>query len=310
MSPVRGKTGGGVSAGRGESMQVPAVFDYERASTVEDALALLVRHGPEARLIAGGHSLLPMMKLRLARPDVVIDINELRELDYIRVEGDELAIGAMTRHATVLESPLLAQHYHIFAEAERVIADPLVRNRGTVGGSLCQADPSEDLSAVFAALRGRVMIRSATQTRTVDARGFHVGPYQTEVRDAEILTEVRVPLRPGSGSCYQKVERRAGDWSIAAAGAFVQLEGDLVVDVGIGITAVGAEQFTCSEAEEILKGSDGSESVVETAARRCGELCNPSADQRGPVDYKRHLVAVLVGRALTKSIARAKGDMS
>ncbi len=291
-------------------MQVPAVFDYERASTVEDALALLRRHGADARLIAGGHSLLPMMKLRLARPEVLVDINGLKELDYIRLEGDELAIGAMTRHATVLSSTLLAQHYHIFAEAERVIADPLVRNRGTVGGSLCQSDPSEDLSAVFAALHARMVIRSATETRSVDAKGFHVGPYQSAVRDGEILTEVRVPLRPGSGSSYRKVERRAGDWSIAAVGAVVQLQSGTVVDAGIGITAVGAEQFTCTEAEELLRGSDASESVVEAAAKRCGELCNPSPDQRGPVDYKRHLVEVLAGRALRTAIARAKGDVN
>src|ERR1700730_15877529 len=139
---------------RGRRVQVPAPFEYERATSVDHALALLDRHGSEARLVAGGHSRLPMMKLRLARPETLIDINDLSDLDYIRLDGDEIAIGALTRHAGLLDSALLAEHYRIFADAERVIADPIVRNRGTIGGSLCQADPSEDLSAVLSALRG------------------------------------------------------------------------------------------------------------------------------------------------------------
>jgi carbon-monoxide dehydrogenase medium subunit len=289
-------------------VQTPAPFEYQRAGTVDEAVALLIRHGPEARLLAGGHSLLPMMKLRLARPETLIDINGLVDLEYIRVEGDEIAIGAMTRHAAVLESAVLAEHYRIFAEAERVIADPLVRNRGTVGGSLCQADPSEDLSAVFAALRGRAVIRSSAGTRSVDLRQFHQGPYETAVGPEEILVEVRVPIRPGVGSAYRKVERRAGDWSIAAAGAFVQLDGDVVADVGIGITAVGAEHFTCVEAEDLLRGHAVSEQAVAAAAETCASRCNPSVDQRGPEDYKRHLVGVLVARALDLSVARARGD--
>lgn len=292
-------------------MQVPAPFEYERAGSVEEAIALLSRHGPEARLVAGGHSLLPMMKLRLARPEALIDINALADLDYIRVEGDRIAIGAMTRHAGVLESAVLAEHYRIFAEAERVIADPIVRNRGTVGGSLCQADPSEDLSAVFAALRGSAVIRSASGERTAELRDFHVGPYETVVGDAEMLVEVRVPIRTRTGSAYEKVERRAGDWSVAAAGAFVQLgDGDTVADVGIGLTAVGAEHFTCTEAEAQLRGGPATPEAIAAAAAVCAERCRPSADQRGPVDYKRHLVGVLVGRALTRSVARARGEES
>ncbi|MBO0730763.1 MAG: xanthine dehydrogenase family protein subunit M, partial [Acidimicrobiaceae bacterium] len=221
-------------------MQVPAPFTYERAGSVDEAVALLNRHGPEARLIAGGHSLLPMMKLRLARPETLIDINNLTDLDYIRVEKDEIAIGAMTRHASVLDSGVLAEHYRIFADAERVIADPIVRNRGTVGGSLCQADPSEDLSAVFAALRGTAVIRAGSGNRTVGLREFHVGPYETAVGDGEMLVEVRVPIRTTAGSTYEKVERRAGDWSVAAVGTFVELSGDgAIADVGIGLTAVG-----------------------------------------------------------------------
>ncbi len=290
-------------------MQVPAPFEYERAGSVDEAIALLNRHGPEARVIAGGHSLLPMMKLRLARPETLIDINSLSDLDYIRVEGDEIAIGAMTRHAAVLDSAVLSEHYRIFAEAEAVIADPIVRNRGTVGGSLCQADPSEDLSAVFAALRGTAVIRGMQGSRTVDLRSFHLGPYETAVRDGEILVEVRVPIRTNAGSAYEKVERRAGDWSVAATGTFVQLATDgAVADVGIGITAVGAEHFTCVEAEEQLRGSAPTAEAIRAAAALCAESCRPSADQRGPVEYKRHLVGVLVARALSRSTARARGE--
>lgn len=292
-------------------MQVPAPFEYERAGSVDEAVALLARHGPGARLVAGGHSLLPMMKLRLARPEALIDINALSALDYVKVDGDEIAIGAMTRHAGVLDSAVLAEHYRIFAEAERVIADPIVRNRGTVGGSLCQADPSEDLSAVFAALRGSAVIRSGSETRRVGLREFHVGPYETAVGDGEILVEVRVPIRPRAGSAYEKVERRAGDWSIAAAGAFVELgAGGEVADVGIGLTAVGADRFSCEEAEDSLRGGPASPEAFERAAAICAARCDPQPDQRGPVDYKRHLVGVLAGRALSRSAARARGEVS
>jgi carbon-monoxide dehydrogenase medium subunit len=292
----------------GAHMQVPAPFEYERATSVDHALALLERHGPDARIIAGGHSMLPMMKLRLARPEMLIDVNDLTDLSYIRLEGDVLAIGGMTRHAALLDSALLAEHYRIFAEAERVIADPTVRNRGTIGGSFCQADPSEDLSAVGAALRASMVIRSSSGTRTVPVREFHDGPYQTVVGPAEMLVEVRVPIRPGAGSAYQKVERRAGDWAIAAVGAFVQLNGDIVADCGIGLTAVGAQHFTCAAAEDHLRGKPATAENFAAAAQICYEAVSPSSDQRGPADYKRHLARELTTRALTRSTARARGE--
>ena len=288
-------------------MQVPAPFEYERATSVDHALALLERHGSESRLLAGGHSLLPMMKLRLARPETLIDINDLRDLDYIRIDGDSIAIGAMTRHASLLDSALLAEHYRIFADAERVIADPIVRNRGTIGGSLCQADPSEDLSAVCAALRAEAVIRSPGGSETIDMRTFHTGPYETVVTGTKMLVEIRVPIRTGIGSAYEKVERRAGDWAIAAAGAFIQLEEDTVSDVGIGLTAVGAPRFTCEAAEQLLRGHAPTPERLAASSEACRESCNPQSDQRGPVDYKRHLVGVLVERALTRALIRATG---
>lgn len=290
-------------------MQTPAPFEYERATSVDNALALLERHGPEARLVAGGHSLLPMMKLRLAAPEFLIDINDLTELDYIRIDGADIAIGAMTRHAGVLSSPILAEHYPIFRDAEQVIADPIVRNRGTIGGSVCQADPSEDLSAVASALGMTMVIQSREGSRTVPARGFHAGPYESVVGPAEMLVELRVPIRPGCGSAYEKLDRRAGDWAIAAGGCFISMDvGGVVTDVGIGLTAVGAPQFCCPEAEAALLGSVASDENLTLAAVKAAEAANPQTDQRGPADYKRHLAGELTKRALRRAVRRARGE--
>jgi aerobic carbon-monoxide dehydrogenase medium subunit len=292
-------------------MQTPAPFGYERATSVDDAIALLERLGPEARLVAGGHSLLPMMKLRLARPEHLIDINGLAdELSYIRVERDELHIGAMTRHAELLASALAGEHFRIFHDAERVIADPIVRNRGTVGGSIGQADPSEDLSAVFSALRATVAIQGSGGSRDVPARAFFLGPYETAVGDAEMITEIRVPIRPGAGSAYQKVERRAGDWAVAAAGACVWLDGDTLAEVGIGLTAVGAENFCAASAEDALRGHTVSDDAINAAGELAAAHCNPATDQRGPADYKRHLAGELTKRALRLAVARARREES
>jgi carbon-monoxide dehydrogenase medium subunit len=287
-------------------MQVPAPFQYERATSVEHALALLARYGPDSRVVAGGHSLLPMMKLRLAQPEALVDINDLSELAQLRLDGDDLSIGAMVRHAQLLDSAVAGEHFAILREAERVIADPVVRNRGTVGGSLCQADPSEDLSAVFCALRAELVCIGPEGSRTVAAREFLVGPYETALADGEMLVEVRVRIRP-NGSAYQKVERRAGDWAVAAAGAVVELSGDTVTEVGIGLTAVGAEGGVAAGSEDFLRGGPATEERFVEAGRIAAEQCSPSADQRGPVDYKRHLAGELVTRALRVAAARAQG---
>ncbi len=288
-------------------MQTPAPVDYVRATSVANALSLLAQHGEESRLLAGGHSLLPMMKLRLARPEVLIDLQEVAELRGIKIEGDEIVIGAMVTHAEVMASPILTEHYAIFREAEKVIADPIVRNKGTVGGSMCQADPSEDLSAVASALKGSVVIQNASGMRTVAIREFHEGPYETKVLDGEILTEVRFPIRPGSGSAYEKVERRVGDWPVASVGTFVTLKNGVVSDCGIGLTAVGAEHFCSPEAEAFLIGKAPTAENIAAAAELAAAGCNPSADQRGPVDYKKHLAKELTLRALTRSVAASQG---
>ncbi|WP_214407570.1 FAD binding domain-containing protein [Pseudonocardia lacus] len=291
-------------------MQVPAQFDYERATGVAHAIALLTRYGPESRLVAGGHSLIPMMKLRIANPETLIDINDLDELKGISIASadgaDALRIGAMVRHTELLESPLAVEHFPILVDAERVIADPVVRNRGTIGGSLCQADPSEDLSAAFTALHAVAVIEGADGRREVSAREFHTGPYQTVVGDAEILVEVRVPIRPGSGSAYEKVERRVGDWAVAAGGAALWLDADTITEVGIGLTAVGAEHFCAAQAEDYLRGGPVTEERFVEAGRIAAEHVRPTADQRGPEDYKRHLAGELTTRALRRAAARAQ----
>jgi carbon-monoxide dehydrogenase medium subunit len=213
----------------------------------------------------------------------------------------------MARHNDLLDPALVGEHFSMLHDAERVIADPVVRNRGTIGGSLCQADPAEDLSAALSALHAEVVIRGSSGERTVPVREMHVGPYQTVVGDAEILTHVRIPIRNGCGSAYEKIERRVGDWAIAAVGAVVWLDGDTIVDAGIGLCAVGAEHFASPEAEQALRGNPVSDDVIAAAAAAAAASSNPSTDQRGPAEYKRHLVGELTGRALQRAIARAKG---
>jgi aerobic carbon-monoxide dehydrogenase medium subunit len=290
-------------------VQTPAPFEYERATSLEGAIASLQRLGSDARVIAGGHSLLPMMKLRLAQPEHLIDINDLHELSYI-TETDspapEIRIGALTRHVELLKSEVLARHFPLFADAEEVIADPVVRNRGTIGGSLCQADAAEDLSAVCSAIKAEVVIRGADGERVVGMDEFHLGPYMTAVSDGELLTEVRIPLRAGaSGSAHEKVERRAGDWAIAAASAAVWMDGGKIVEVGLALSAVGPTTVHLKRAEELLRGAAPSEETFTLAAKIATSDCSPSADGRGPVDYKRHLAGVVTQRALRRAVTRA-----
>jgi carbon-monoxide dehydrogenase medium subunit len=290
-------------------VQVPAPFEYERATTVDQAIGLMERLGGSARLIAGGHSLLPMMKLRLANFDHLIDINPLHaELSYIRVAGDEVRIGAMTRHRELLESDELAAAFPIFREAEKVIADPIVRNRGTLGGSLCQADPSEDLSAVCTTLDASCVIRGpGGAERVVSMADFHVGPYETAVADGEILTEVRFPLRPGGGSAYEKVERRAGDWAVVSAGAAVWLAGGRIVDARVGLAAVGPNTTGIPEISAALRGREPAEELYAEAGAIAARSCDPATDTRGSAEYKRHLANELTKRTLRRAVERAKG---
>ena len=286
-------------------MQTPAPFDYERATSVEGVIAALERLGPEARIIAGGHSLLPMMKLRLATPEHLIDINDLAELSYIREQDGEIRIGALTRHVDLLRSELLARHFPLFRDAEEVIADPVVRNRGTIGGSLAQADAAEDLSSVCSAAKADVVIQGSAGMRVVAMESFHIGPYTTAVGAGDLLTEVRLPVRPGAGSAHEKVERRAGDWAIAAASAALWIDAGRIADAGLALSAVAMTTVHVTRAEELLRGETPSEELWAAAGAIASEDCSPGADGRGPVDYKRHLAGVLTQRALRRAAARA-----
>ena len=290
-------------------MQVPGPFEYERATSVDQAIQLMDRLGSTARLVAGGHSLLPMMKLRLANFDYLIDINDLHaELGFITVGATEVRIGAMTRHRELLESAELAAVFPIFRDAERVIADPVVRNRGTLGGSLCQADPSEDLSAVCTTLDASCVIRGPGGTRTVSMEDFHRGPYETAVGDGEMLLEVVFPVRPRGGSAYEKVERRAGDWAVTSAGAAVWLNADgTIADARVGLAAVGPNTTGIPAISQALRGREPSEAVYAEAAALASQNCDPATDQRGTAEYKRHLAGELTRRTLRKSVERIQG---
>jgi len=248
------------------------------------------------------------MKLRLAVPDHVIDIDPLAgELGYVREDGGEIRIGAMTRHRDLLESEVLARRLAIFTDAERVIADPVVRNRGTIGGALCQADPSEDLSAVCAAIGARMVIRGSGGVRVIGMREFHRGPYETAVAPAEMLVEIRVAAPERCGSAYEKVDRRAGDWAVVAAGASVALDADgTIARAGIALAAAGGD-ITAAAAEAALAGQAPSDELFAHAAGLAAAACSPVSDQRGSADYKRHVAGVLTERVLRRAAARAEG---
>jgi carbon-monoxide dehydrogenase medium subunit len=290
-------------------MQVPGPFEYERASSVDHAIGLLDRLGEGALIVAGGHSLLPMMKLRIANPEYLIDINDLAtQLAYIVADPAVVRIGALTRHREALESDELAAVCPIFRDAERVIADPVVRNRGTVGGSLCQADPAEDLTTVCAVLGAVCLAQGPSGSREVAIIDFFLGPYETSLAHNEMLVEIRIPLRPNSSSAYAKVERRVGDWAVTAAGAAVTLDRDTIIDARVGLTAVNADAAELATVADVLVGRQPTDEVFAEAARRAGDACRPLSDMRGSADYKRHLAGELTKRTLRTAAARARGE--
>jgi len=246
-----------------------------------------------------------MMKLRLANLEYLIDINDLHdELGYIRIEPSQISIGAMARHRELLDSDELASAFPIFRDAERVIADPVVRNRGTLGGSLCQADPSEDLSAVCTTLAASCVIRGSSGEHVVTMDEFYRGPYETAVADGEMLVEVRIPIRANGSSAYEKVERRAGDWAVVSAGAAVWMDGGVISDARVGLAAVGPNTTGIPAISEVLRGKAPSEELYAKAGAIAAESCRPATDTRGSAEYKRHLAAELTKRALRRSIAR------
>lgn len=283
-------------------------FSYDAPTSLEEAIALLHQHGDEAKILAGGHSLIPMMKLRFASPTHLIDLNNVPGLSYIKEEDGYLKIGAMTKEVEVEESDLLKSKYHLFADATKLIADPQVRNFGTLGGNLAHGDAANDHPAVMMALGAEVEITGQEGKRVVSIDEFFFGFYMTAVQHGEVLTEIRIPAAEGRyGSAYHKAERKVGDYATAGVAAMVQIGADgKCTRAGIGLTNVNSVPMRASRSEEVLIGSDLSEDVINQAAQYASEDCNPSADLRGDEDYKRHLVKVITKRMLNKAISRAQ----
>ncbi len=258
-------------------------------------------------MLAGGHSLVPMMKLRLASPEVVIDIHKLDgELRYIRDDGGVLKIGALVRHQDLLESELIKERYAVLGEAEALIADPLVRNMGTVGGSLANGDPGEDLPAAFVALGCEVIVRGPDGERTISIDDLYAGFYETILEPGEIVTEARISWAPDASS-YTKVKRRTGDYAAAAIGVALNMNGEEIEDVRVGMCGVGSTTLRARGAEELLRGQRPDAELYKRAGERAAEESEPLDDARGTAPFKRDLVRVLLGRALAKAVERVEG---
>ncbi len=287
---------------------IPAPFDYAAPASLEEAFILLEQHGDEAKILAGGHSLIPMMKLRFASPEFLIDINNIPGLAYIREEGGYLKIGALTREAELESSRIIHARYPIFLDATKLIADPQVRNMGTVGGNIAHGDAANDHPAVMMALRAEAAISSAEGRRTVPIDEFFFGFYMTAIQPNEILTEIRIPVPgPRTGNAYHKLERKVGDY--ATAGVAVQLtldEQGICTYAGIGLTNVNPVPLRAARSEEVLLGHKPDEERIELAGQYAAEDCNPSSDLRGDEEYKRAVVKVLTKRMINKAIERAK----
>jgi aerobic carbon-monoxide dehydrogenase medium subunit len=284
---------------------IPAAFDYERAESVDHAVELLGQHGDEAKLIAGGHSLLPLMKLRLARPSVLVDIDRLSDLEYVREDGDRIEIGALTRIADVAADPLLARHNALVAFAAGEVGDPQVRHRATIGGSLAHGDPASDPPTVMLTLDAELVVRGPSGDRTVPAAGFFRSLFETELGPQEVLTAVRVPkLAPGTGWSYQKFHRRALDWAIVGVAAVVERSNGRVSRGAVGLTNMGITPLRASAVEQALEGAEATDQAVAAAANLAPEGTDPVSDTNGSAGYRSELSKVLVRRAIQEALSR------
>jgi carbon-monoxide dehydrogenase medium subunit len=270
---------------------IPLAFDYARASSADEAVALLTEHGDEAKLLAGGHSLLPLMKLRLAAPSVLIDVGRLGDLSYIREEGDQIAVGALTRHHDVEHSDLLAEHIPLLKRAAGMVGDPQVRHRGTIGGSLAHGDPASDLPAVVLALGGTLVAQGPSGTREIAASDFFTGFLETALAPSELLTEIRLPKVTGAGWSFQKFNRRAQDWAIVGVAAVRN------GTTGIGLVNMGSTPLRATAVEQAL----ASGASASDAASVADEGTEPPTDLNASEEYRRHLARVLVRRALEEA---------
>ena len=286
---------------------IPPSFEYLRPKTVPEAVAMLQQHGDEAKILSGGQSLIPMMKLRLARPGVLIDINRISGLSYVKEEGGYLKIGGLTREAEMESSPLVRSKYPILLDTAHVIADPQVRNMATVAGNLAHGDPANDHPATMVALGAQVIATGPKGERVIPIEDFFVSLFATALQHEEILTEIRIPVPAAwSGGAYFKLERKVGDFATAAVAAQLTLdEKGVCQSVGIGLTNVGPTPVKARKAEEFLRGKKPDESNIAQAAQLAADESTPSPDLRGPVEYKKGLVKELTKRALTRALERA-----
>jgi aerobic carbon-monoxide dehydrogenase medium subunit len=287
---------------------IPAAFDYHAPRTLDEALALLAEHRDDAKVLSGGQSLLPLLKLRLGSAGHLVDIGRIPGLEYIREEGGSLRIGGRTRESELERSELIHAKLPLLADTAAVIADPLVRNLATVGGNLAHGDPANDHPAAMLALRAEVVATGPRGTRTIPIDEFFVGLFATALDAGEILTEIRIPQPPPrSGGAYEKLERKVGDFATAAAAVQVTLgAGGKVAKAGIALTNAGPTPVRAAEAERYLVGKQPSDEAIAEAARLAGAAAAPSADRRGKVEYKREMARVLTARALRRAIQRAK----
>ena len=286
---------------------IPPAFDYLRPKSIPEAITLLQQHGDEAKLLSGGQSLIPMMKLRLARPGFLIDINSIAGLSYIKEEGGFLKIGGLTREAELEASPLVRSKYPLLMDTAAVIADPQVRNLATVGGNLAHGDPANDHPATMVAFGAQIVATGAKGERVIPVEDFFVTLFTTALKQDEILTEIRIPVpQPKSGGAYFKVERKVGDFATAAAAVQLTLDAaGAVQKAGIGLTNVGPTPIKARKAEDFLRGKKPDAATLTQAAQLASEESQPSSDLRGPAEYKKGLVKELTRRALSRAVERA-----
>lgn len=284
----------------------PAAFDYRAPGSLDEALALLKQHGDDAKVMAGGQSLIPLLKLRFARPGMIVDMARLPGLDSVRRDDGHVVVGALVRHVDIERSKELEGWLPVMHEAAHWIADPLVRNRGTMAGSLCHADPAGDWGAVALALGADLVARSASGERVLHADGFFQGPFTTALRPDEIVTELRIPVPKGrAGGTYLKLERKVGDFATVAVAVQVELDGDKISRAGIGLTAVGENNIRATAAERALEGQQPADAAIRHAAQLAADAAQPKDDIRGSAAYKKDVVRVFVQRGLKTALDRA-----
>ncbi|MBX2797099.1 MAG: xanthine dehydrogenase family protein subunit M [Myxococcales bacterium] len=286
---------------------IPASFDYRAPTSVSEAIAIL-NEVSGAKLLAGGHSLVPAMRFRLSEPHTLVDLNGIAALRHLEDRGDHLAIGAMCRESALEEHPAVAAHFPLLLDTAKVIADPLVRNHATVGGNLAHSDPANDHPATMLAYNATIVAQGASGQREIPIDSFFTGLFENALGEQEILTEIRVP-KPGAGAggAYSKIERKVGDYAIAAVAVQLTMAGDTISAIRIGLTNVSLVPMRATQAEAALMGQTCTDQSLEAAGSAAAAECDPSADLRGQVDYKRDMVRVLVKRTVRKAVARAQG---